>query len=726
VKPVKNQLTLLWAAGALVLAVPALAQHPSEAQIQQALNNPSIVDQLRQRIQQSGLTPDQIRAKLTAAGYSPTLLDQYLTPGGTDTTTVPGQDVYRALSLLDVGAPPVQGLQTVRVDTGAARAPVAPVNGLQLFGTEVFRGRTSQFQPLLTGPVPPSYRIGPGDVMVLVLTGDVESAQTLEVTREGFIVIPQVGQIYVNGLNMDEMRRTLSARLSKSYSGIRAGTTHFDVTIARLRTIQVFVTGEVMQPGAYQLASVATVLNALYAAGGPSDRGNFRQVQLRRQNGVAANLDLYDYLLKGDTRNDLILEQGDLIFVPVYAAKVTLDGAVVRPAIYELNKDQKLSDLIAAAGGFGPDAELKRITIHRLLPAGQRSAGRPARVAIDVPLGVQQDSVVLPPMSIEDGDSVIVDRVLPLAQSYYVSVTGMVEKPGQYPWHEGMTLKALVHLARGPRIGADLRESEVARLPADRSAGQLATKIRVPLDSSYLFQRDSTGRFAGAAGVPFPAAGSAPDFPLEPFDNVLILQQPQFEFQRTVEIVGEVRYPGNYALVKKDDRLSDLVERAGGLLPTAYPAGAQFIRDFAKAGRVNIDLQRIMANPKSSENIILQPGDSLQIPEYIPTVRVEGGVNNPVSVQYHEGADLGYYIENAGGYSRFADKGRVSVRYANGTAKLKRRHLAVFVSSPIPGPGSLVQVPVKPADKTDFGATIANIAQIVTTAATVLIVALRL
>jgi protein involved in polysaccharide export with SLBB domain len=254
----------------------------------------------------------------------------------------------------------------------------------------------------------------------------------------------------------------------------------------------------------------------------------------------------------------------------------------------------------------------------------------------------------------------------------------------------------------------------------------MATTIRVPLDSSYLFERDSSGRTAGVPGPAFPPAGSAPDFALTPFDNVLILKQPQFEFQRTVNILGEVRYPGAYALVKKDDRISDLVQRAGGLLPTAYPGGSQFIRTFAKAGRVNIDLAGIVAGPKSSSDIILQPGDSLVVPEYIPTVRVEGGVTTPSSVQYREGADLDYYIDNAGGFTRLADKGRVSVRYANGSARVRRSHLLFFHSTPVPGPGSVVQVPTKPEGKTDVGGTIASIAQIVTTAATVVIVALRL
>ena len=170
------------------------------------------------------------------------------------------------------------------------------------------------------------------------------------------------------------------------------------------------------------------------------------------------------------------------------------------------------------------------------------------------------------------------------------------------------------HAGPGPTIGADLHQAELARLPADRSGGQLADTLRVPLDSSYLFERDSIGPYDGAAGVTFPAAGSAPDVRLEPFDQVMILKQPEFELQRTVDIIGEVVYPGPYALTSKEDRLSDLVQRAGGLLPTAYADGARFIRVLDRAGRVDLNLPAALAEPGSATDIVLQPGDSLFVP----------------------------------------------------------------------------------------------------------------
>jgi len=286
-----------------------------------------------------------------------------------------------------------------------------------------------------------------------------------------------------------------------------------------------------------------------------------------------------------------------------------------------------------------------------------------------------------------------------------------------------MTLRQLLILARGPLIGADLREAEIARLPADRSRGQLATTMRVPLDSTYLFERDSAGRYIGPPGVAFPATGTAPDVPLEPYDNVLILRQPDFELQRTVTITGQVRFPGNYALRSKDDRLTDLLARAGGLTPQAYPDGIRFIRATANAGRINVDLPKALKDHSARDNMILQPGDSINIPEYQPSVKIVGAVNSPGSVLYRRGAGLDYYLSAAGGFTQRANKGGVSVRLANGETRSRRRTL-FFSSNPTPGPGSEVFVPFKdPTEaKTDYVALFGAIAQIVASTIAIIVV----
>jgi protein involved in polysaccharide export with SLBB domain len=320
----------------------------------------------------------------------------------------------------------------------------------------------------------------------------------------------------------------------------------------------------------------------------------------------------------------------------------------------------------------------------------------------------------------------VVDAIAPLDSSFFVAIAGAVNKPGRYPWRDGMTLRELVVAARGPKVGASLKEAEIARLPEDRSTGRLAETVRVPLDSTYLLGRDSAGRYLGPPGAAFPAKGT-PEIPLRPYDNVLLLRQPQFELQRTVTLLGQVRFPGTYALTARDERLADLIDRAGGLTPVAYADGVRFIRMAGSVGRLNVDVPRALEERTSRFNIILQTGDEITIPEFQPSVKVMGAVNSPGSVLWVRGADLNYYLGAAGGLSYKGDKGRVSVRAANGEVSTRHRTLLIFGSDPTPGPGSEVFVPAKDstARTTDPIAILGVVAQIIGATVTLVVVARR-
>lgn len=718
--------------------VPLPPASQAQSALEQALQqNPALGTQIRNRLLQSGLTPEQVRARLQAAGYPPTLLDAFM--GGdtlSGTSTRISADQVAAVQALGL-APISVNLLNLPIDTGFIRAVRAasarPESANQVFGVDAFRRTTTQFLPLLAGPVPPDYKLGPGDQLVLILTGDVELTHALSVSREGFVLIPQVGQVFVSNLTLDQLRDVLYSRLGRVYSGVRRSnpTTHFDISVANVRANQVYVTGEVNQPGAYQISSLGTALTALYAAGGVTDRADVRQVLIRKNGQAADTFDLYDYLLRGDTRRDRRLETGDVVFVPAHGLRAQVTGAVSRPAIYAIKPGEKLANLLNAAGGFRPDAALKRITIFRYLSLAERRQPPLARSAVDVALAPADTGdeavgkVAIPAVALEDGDSVVVDSLPPLSAQYTVSIAGMVNKPGIFPWRPGLTLRDLMFLARGPRIGAYLKEAEVARLPTDRSAGQLATTVRVPLDSSYLIDRDSLGRYIGPPGLPFAASG-APEVTLEPYDNVLILRQPDFDYQRTVTVTGEVRYPGVYSLQTKSDRLSEVIGRAGGLTAQAYAEGIRFIRTQNEVGRINVDLARALKETGSGANLILQPGDSIYLPEYQPSVKVSGAVNSPGSVLWRRGADLNYYLSAAGGFVQRADRGAVSVRFANGEVRSKGHGL--FHSDPKPGPGSEVFVPAEDptAHKTDYVALLGAIAQILASAVTIAVVATKL
>ena len=261
--------------------------------------------------------------------------------------------------------------------------------------------------------------------------------------------------------------------------------------------------------------------------------------------------------------------------------------------------------------------------------------------------------------------------------------------------------------------------------PTSAGFGELADALLVPLDSSYISERAADGRYVGAPGVTFPPAGSSPEFILQPFDQVLILRQPEFEMPQSVIITGEVSVPGEYTLQTKNDRLSDLIGWARGLLATGYPEGARLIRSQDGLGRIDVDFSAALDNPSGEADLFLQAGDSLHIPVYSPTVVVSGAVNSPVTVLYREGEGLDYYVAGAGGYRNDADKGGVSVRFANGLARTRSKFL-FWSSYPTPGPGSVVAVPARdPADRFDTRGMIAYVVGILGSLTTVIVVLTR-
>ena len=728
--------TALFASAPLAAQIPPGLPAPGQAAqvLQQAVTaNPSLANLITAKLQSSGMTPDQIRARLAAAGYSPNLLDSYMPGQPANQALNPGSQELGAIQAL--GLPPlVISAGTLAVDTGiiarAARmAAESLATGNYVFGVDVFSRTATLFMPLLSGPVPPDYQVGPGDELVLILTGEVELSYDMPVTREGFIVVPQVGQIYVANQTLDQLRDVLYSRLGRVYSGVRRGAgarTQFTLSVANVRANQIYVVGEVNQPGAYQISALGTVLSALYAAGGVTPRANVRTVGVQRAGKTVATFDLYDYLLRGDSRNDIRLQTGDVVFVGVHGLRAQMTGSVIRPAIYEMKGNETLADLLRDAGGFKANAARRRIAIYRILPYPLTPPGPLYRTTIDVPLQVGADSAVkVPALALAAGDSVVVDSIGPLGKSLYVGIVGMVRKPGAYAWHPGMTLRDLMLLARGPLIGADLTEAEIARLPAQRTQGELATTIRVPLDSSYLFERDSAGHYIGAPGLSFPKPGAA-EVTLEPFDNVLVFRQPDFELQRTVTILGEVKFPGTYSLKSKTDKLAELVGRAGGLTAQAYPDGIRFFRDASAVGRIDVDLPEALRDTTSRANLILQPDDSVFIPEFEPTVKILGAVNAPGSVLWAPGQSLSDYIGAAGGFNYTADEGRVSVRFANGQVKTKHHFLFIH-SNPTPGPGSEITVPSRDlSHPTDYVALFGAIAQVLASSLAIVLLATKL
>jgi polysaccharide biosynthesis/export protein len=757
------------------------------------------------RIHESGLSREQMRDRLRAAGYDPMLADRYYDVLAEDTTAAGATrsstrltrplpratgnfvEALRRIGILAVG----DTLPSDRITRDSLvqrrRAEQPTVTEPQVFGRELFAA-TTQFEAITAGPVDPDYRFGPGDEITLLVTGDVEAAYDLQVTREGYVVVPDVGQVLVNGLTLAQLRARLNERLGRVYSGVQAGTTEVDLAVGRLRSKLVYVIGEVEVPGTFQVPGSASVFSALFRAGGPAEHGSFRRIEVRRDNRVIRVVDLYDYLLKGDKGDDIRLEQGDVVFVPVVGHQVTVVGSVRRQAIFELIGNESLIDVLTFAGGVQAEAALERIQIDRILAPGQRQPGR-ERALIDVPLEHLRRSRAI---ALQDGDRVRVSSISD-ARRNRVAVTGDVQRPGDYEYRRGMTAGDLIAAAQGLLPTAYTPAAHIIRLnPADSSTSLVHITLtdtnapdhasRIALEDtdelvvfsrarlanprtieilghvkepgSFTFSDDMTiqdlvllagGFQEGAAPgqaevarrltnggladslatvyrVPIdlsltPTNGRAiagEQFGLQPGDQVFIRRLPGFEPLSTVEITGEVIYPGPYTVGSRTERVSDIIKRAGGLTPEGFAKGFRLFRDGIPIG---VDLPRALKKPNGPDDLILEPGDRMVVPRVDPTVFVTGAVMFESRIRYDKDLSLKDYVSRAGGVTDSARVNRAAVRYPNGELRTSKKILW-FRTYPEVQPGSTITIPTGSGGY-DWGTVISRAMTVLSTLATV-------
>lgn len=744
-----------------LLIFSAVAQIPAKVE---QLTDDQIKDFL-QKAQASGLNEAQIEQMALQRGYSQSdiakmrdriarvksgqVKKESSLSEETETSRFQAEEVAKKAAVSLAVTRPATDKKTAK----SVSDSVGTIGGKEVYGAAFFREAGVSFEPNLRIATPKNYILGPEDELNVDMFGSSVQAYKLKVSPEGTVRLENSGPILVSGLTVDEARSKIASRLKQLYSMPGVG---IQVTLGNIRSIRVTITGEVIRPGSYSVSSLATVFNAIYQSGGPNTNGSFRTIKLRRNNKIIRSIDLYDFLLNGDEKDNVGLRDQDVIVFPDYAARVEMRGEVRRPLIFETKPGETLKDVMRFAGGFTDQAysatlsirrntskELKIINVSResfdgfeLQNGDKITVGtilnryenrveiagavfRPGEFALDESVGTvrqliekadgvrgdaflgrgfirrEKDNLDTENISFDIGkllkgeiadiplkrqDFVMIKSINELREPYSVSIGGAINNEGVYDYVENMRIGDLIMLAGGFKEGAVSSRIEVARrIKTDTATTLDASNVQV-----FTINLDKTLKISTEDA----------SFVLQPFDAVSVRSSPLYEVQKTVFIKGEINFPGAYSIRNKEERLSDLIERAGGLKPKAYLKAARFYRD---GELVAVDLNKILDQTTSNDNLRLEDRDTLMIPQKDELVRIFGAVLNPATVNF-ETSRLSDYISQAGGFTADAIKRRVYVTYANGKIASTKKFL-FFRSSPQIEPGSTITVPMTDESK---------------------------
>lgn len=677
----------------------------------------------------------------------------------------------------------------------------------QIFGRNIFDNPALTFEPNENQATPENYRLGPGDEVIIDIWGANEANLREEISPEGNIMVAQLGPVYLNGLTIKEANEKIRNSFAQMYSGVSGDypESHIRITLGLTRTILVNVMGEVAVPGTYRLSSFSTIFNALYRAGGVTDIGSLRNIRVMRAGKEVGTLDMYAYILRGDIGTDIRLQEGDVVIVPPYESLIDITGKVKRPMYYEMKPEESVALLLDYAGGFMGDAYSKEVrlvrktgqerqlfnvkknqyetflledgdslsvgavldrfsnrvevrgavyrpgmyelngemeTLRQLIARaeGLRGEAFMARaqlyrecedltaevVAVDLQ-GVMSGAV--PDIELRKNDILVIPSIHDLTEEKTFLIDGQVANPGIYPYVENTTLEDLIMRAGGLLEGASMVKVDIARRLKDPKSQQPTS------DLGKVFTFVLKDGFV---------VDGQPGFVLQPYDLVSIRKSPAYQVQRRVTVDGEVAFEGTYALIRKNERLSDLVKRTGGLTVDAYAKGGRLIRtmnDEEKAVRdatlrmvqmnqnakqdsvsmaklrtgdhytVGIELEKALANPGSDYDMVLREGDRLVVPEYVSTVNISGEVMYPNTVLYLKKENLKYYIGQAGGFAANAKKGKAYIVYMNGTVSRVKSYRKARIE-----PGCEIIIPGK---RDRRGISVSEILGLATSAASI-------
>ena len=671
-------------------------------------------------------------------------------------------------------------LETEAGDIDAVSVELAAPGAKNVFGRNIFRRGNLTFAPSANLPTPVNYVLGPGDEVIIDVWGTNQATIRRTISPDGTINIPDVGMVSLNGMTIKEADAYMKRKLGQIYSvDGEDARSEIKLSLGNIRTIQVNMMGEVANPGTYYLSSLSNIYHALHRAGGVSRLGSLRAIQLIRKGKVIAVIDIYDFIRDGKT-NETILEEGDIINVPTYDIIVDIAGNVKRPMSYELKKGETIADLIDYAAGFTGDAYTKNIRMIRkngseyqiftvnepdyasfaLMEGDALTVGamldrfenkleikgavyRPGTYELGDEISTvkqliakaeglkgdaftnralitrEREDLTLEILPVDIGaimtgtaadvelvknDILYIPSIHDLKDLGNITVLGEVAKPGSFVYAENTTLEDAIMLAGGLLESASTVKIEVSR----RIKNAESTTQADTIGKVFTFSFKDGYVLDGEAG-----------FLLEPYDRVFVRRSPGYVAQTTVSISGEVIFPGSYILTHKEERLSDLVGKAGGLNSWAYVRGARLLRqmnaeeaarllaagkvlenvgdnvdvsniDHSRVYSVGIDLEKALAKPGSDADLVLREGDMLIVPEYINTVKISGNVMYPNVITYNPSYTVKDYVQQAGGYGFRTKKSKSYVIYLNGTVKKARRW-----SKGVIEPGCEIVIPQK-------------------------------
>lgn len=644
-------------------------------------------------------------------------------------------------------------------DAGAATSPVATD---EVYGRSVFRNNNLTFAPSANMPTPKNYVLGPGDEVIVDVFGANQSTIRSVISPEGYINVDVLGPIFLSGKTIEGANKFLKGKLSSIYGGLSSNednATDIQLSLGQIRSIQISIIGEVPSPGTFMVSSLSTVFHAMFKAGGVKEPGTVRSIKVVRNNKPIATIDIYDFLLSGTRKNDIRLEEGDVILVEPYEKLVKVNGYVKRPMNFELKGKETISDLLKYAGGFSKAAYSGSISVIRqtehdylvstvdasqfstfVLQNGDELEVRKMDARFENRIGVsgavylpgvfelgnevnsvrklvakaggllpeafteralihrQRDDRSLetfavdlqgilngskPDVPLQKNDELYIHSIFDLKDQGTLTINGEVALPGTFPFAEKTSVQDLILQAGGLLRSASVVRVDVARMITD--------------NESLVAQKDIATYFTFSIKDGF-ALDGADEFILEPYDVVTVRRSPSYVSNKIVTVSGEVNFPGNYNMSKREERISDLISKAGNLTDFAYAKGARIIRQLSEQEQnqyieatkamansgdsiipklrqtyyVSFDLVDALKNPGGNSDLVLREGDELEVPTYDNTVRVNGAVQVPSTITYRPGLSKKDLVDAAGGYIKRAYKHKAFIVYMNGrVAKMK-------------------------------------------------------